>query len=200
MIMGRIVRGRASTADYERYEPMSDLVADKPTVEHGASSGAMGARAVASPRTILAERLAEHALWDDRPLAWRRHLRRSSSSRMARLFATMRCSDRGAATAEFAVILPSVVAIGALLLCMTRTVIVSMDCQDAAAQAARELVVGGGDGDADAVARMVAGDGAAATVSYDEDRVTVLAQCPVIPDPLGVLPTRVSGTATGVMS
>ncbi|NEG90036.1 TadE family type IV pilus minor pilin [Bifidobacterium aerophilum] len=118
----------------------------------------------------------------------------------------LRRADRGAATAEFAVVLPAVVAVAALLFGLSRAVIVTMGCQDAAAAVARELIVAGKDGgfDAQATARAVAGDGVAVAVSYGDGgsggtTVTVVAQCPVVPDPLGVLPTRVTGRATGVM-
>ena len=65
--------------------------------------------------------------------------------------ATMSHADRGAATAEFAVVLPAVAMVAMVLLCLTRTVTVSMRCQDAASAVVRELVtregglVGSGD-------------------------------------------------------
>ncbi|MBT1161998.1 pilus assembly protein [Bifidobacterium sp. SO1] len=118
------------------------------------------------------------------------------------LLAALRHADRGAATAEFAVVLPAVVAVAVLLLCLSRTVVISMDCQDAAVSAVRELVVADGvdaDTDLQSVVRAVAGGNASATASYGDEQVTVTVQCPVVPDPLGVLPTRVTGRATGVM-
>lgn len=46
-----------------------------------------------------------------------------------RMLAACHCrADEGAATAEFAVVLPVVAALAALLLCLSRTVIVTMDC------------------------------------------------------------------------
>lgn len=109
-----------------------------------------------------------------------------------------RRADEGAVTAEFAVVLPSVVAIAALILALSRAVIVSMDCQDAAAAAARELVVSGDAADPAAVARAVAGDGASARVTRSGATITVVVQCPVLPGPLGIVPAKVSGEATGV--
>ncbi|MCH9276765.1 pilus assembly protein [Bifidobacterium amazonense] len=111
-----------------------------------------------------------------------------------------RTADEGAATAEFAVVLPAVVAVAVLLICLARTVVVSMDCQDAAAAAARALVVAGDDADPHATARAVAGDDVSVSVAQDGDLATVTVQCPVIPDPIGVLPTDVTGKATGVLS
>ncbi|WP_236023754.1 TadE family type IV pilus minor pilin [Bifidobacterium miconis] len=109
-------------------------------------------------------------------------------------------ADEGAATAEFAVVLPAVVAVALLLMCLARTVVVSMDCQDAAAAAARELVVAGDDADPYGMARAVAGDDVSVSVARNGDLATVTVQCPVVPDPIGVLPTNVTGKATGVLS
>ena len=53
---------------------------------------------------------------------------------------TMSHADSGAATAEFAVVLPAVAMVAMVLLCLTRTVTVSMRCQDAASAVVRELV------------------------------------------------------------
>lgn len=135
--------------------------------------------------------------------ALRRARRPPSQPAAGRPFSSMRRiartrADEGAVTAEFAVILPSVVAIAALILALSRAVIVSMDCQDAAAAAARELVVSGDGADPDAVARAVAGDGATAQVTRDESSVTVIVQCPVLPGSLGIVPAKVRGEATGV--
>lgn len=46
-------------------------------------------------------------------------------------------ADEGAATAEFAVVLPCVAAVAILVLCLGRASVVSMNCQDAAAAGAR---------------------------------------------------------------
>lgn len=207
------------------HEPIAESISHEPEVQMAASScGSVTAREAVervlvscadTQSTCRVDRLVvrpsgrspdrhpvmpEHALRDDQPLAWRRHRYRSSAARPAALFAALRHADRGAATAEFAVVLPAVVAVAVLLLCLSRAVIVSMDCQDAAAAAARELVISGEEAvDAAAMARAVAGDGVTASVTYGGDRVTVVTQCPVVPDPLGVLPTRVTGTASGVV-
>ena len=108
--------------------------------------------------------------------------------------------DAGAVTAEFATVLPAVVAVAVLLLCLTRTVAVSISCQDAASAAARAVVAGGGSADPSAAARTVAGQSITVNVSDEAGRVTVVTSCPVIPDPLGVLPTKVEGRAVGVVS
>ena len=81
--------------------------------------------------------------------------------------ATMSHADSGAATAEFAVVLPAVAMVAMVLLCLTRTVTVSMRCQDAASAVVRELVTreGGLSGagmSVNAVASGIAGEGAVA--------------------------------------
>ena len=50
-------------------------------------------------------------------------------------------ADEGAATAEFAVVLPCVEAVAILVLCLGRASVVSMNCQDAAAAGARAFAV-----------------------------------------------------------
>lgn len=64
----------------------------------------------------------------------------------------------GSATAEFAIVLPSVIAIAGLILAIGRVVIVSMDCQSAAAAAAREFVVTGDESSSRSIAADVAGE------------------------------------------
>ncbi|PJM78421.1 TadE/TadG family type IV pilus assembly protein [Bifidobacterium scaligerum] len=120
--------------------------------------------------------------------------------------------EQGSATAEFALVLPSVVAIAGLILALCRVVVVSMDCQSAAAAAARALVVsdalsdsgagsGGGTGthgDAAAVASHVAGAEVSLNVEWGSRSVRVIAECPVLPGPLGLTPVKVSGDATAM--
>lgn len=98
-----------------------------------------------------------------------------------------RHADEGSATAEFAVVLPSVAA-----------VVVSMDCQDAVAVAAHAMTIAGRDGESRArsAALAAAGNDARVSFSRNADSVTITVQCPVIPDPVGVLPTRVTAKAT----
>ena len=85
-------------------------------------------------------------------------------------------ADEGAATAEFAVVLPCV----------------------AAAAGARAFAVDDTGGESKARTAVMAAAGGSATVRFERgaDFVTVTVQCPVVPDPTGVLPTRVTGKAT----
>jgi Flp pilus assembly protein TadG len=105
--------------------------------------------------------------------------------------------DDGAVTAEFATVLPAVMVIALVLMSLARAVVVSMDCQDAAAVVARELVVARGEVDGGALVRSVAGPGATVAVDRAGDTVTVTTSCPVIPGPGNVLPTKVRATAVG---
>lgn len=110
-----------------------------------------------------------------------------------------RIADEGSVTAEFAVVLPAVVMVALLLIGLTRTVAVTMQCQDAAAVAVRELVVSGERSDPQSAAQAVAGDGVSVSVQHNGDRVSVTVTCPVLPGPLDVLPTRVTAEAAGIM-
>lgn len=93
---------------------------------------------------------------------------------------------------------PCVAAVAILVLCLGRASVVSMNCQDAAAAGARAFAVDDAGGESKARAAAVAAAGDSATVRFDRgaDSVTVTVQCPVIPDPTGVLPARVTGKAT----
>lgn len=102
-------------------------------------------------------------------------------------------------TAEFAMVLPVVVVMAVVLIALARTVTVSMGCQDAAAVAVREIVVAGKQADPVGAAQAVTGYDAEVSVSYEGESVRVMVACPVIPDPLGILPTSVTAEAAGVV-
>ena len=112
--------------------------------------------------------------------------------------------ELGAATAEFAVVLPVVVAVVALLLLVARTATVAMACQDAAGVVVRELTaLDTREGDrevAERLVRQLAGAHTQVSITYETDTMTVRTQCPVVPDPLGVLPEKVTGEAVGIVT
>lgn len=109
--------------------------------------------------------------------------------------------DAGAVTAEFASVLPAVLAVAVLLIALARGVMVSMTCQDAASAAARAAIMaGGGEAGVESAARTVAGKDIDIEVDYDDGTVTVVTHCPVVPDPMGVLPSLVKGKAVGVVT
>lgn len=109
----------------------------------------------------------------------------------------LRAWDEGAATAEFAVVLPVVVVMTALLLATARACIVQLECQDTAADVARALAVRGAEGSAVTGARPF-GDGVRVSVVEHDDRYEVTATCPVAADAMRVLPVRVTGGATAL--
>lgn len=109
-------------------------------------------------------------------------------------------SEQGSVTAEFATVLPAVMVVALLLLSLTRLVGVSIGCQDAASAAARAVVSAGGEVDASVAAQRAVGNGIAVSVSTTGRRVSVVARCPVVPDPRGILPTVVEGRAVGVLT
>ena len=87
--------------------------------------------------------------------------------------------NEGAATAEFAVVLPSVIAITGVLLTLTRVVAVSMDCQSAATASARELVVSDDESAAQQAAVNIVGSRVDVTVHQEGSLVRVAVECPV---------------------
>ena len=101
-------------------------------------------------------------------------------------------------TAEFAIVLPSVIAIAGLILAIGRVVIVSMDCQSAAAAAAREFVVTGDESSSRSIAADVAGGEPRVIIAHDGQSTSVMVECSVLPGPLDVTPTRVTGNATAI--
>lgn len=107
-----------------------------------------------------------------------------------RLRAWMRGDDDGAATAEFAVVLPVVVVTAALLLYLARASVTQISCQDAAADVARATLVSDVGVAAPAGVQVAVADGG--------DRITVTTTCRVLADPLGVLPATVHGRAVVV--
>ena len=102
----------------------------------------------------------------------------------------------GSATAEFAIVLPSVIAIAGLILAIGRVVIVSMDCQSAAAAA--EFVVTGDESSSRSIAADVAGGEPHVSIAHDGQSTSVMVECSVLPGPLDVTPTRVTGNATAI--
>ena len=105
--------------------------------------------------------------------------------------------EKGAVTAEFAVVLPCVAAVAILVLCLGRASIVSMNCQDAAAAGARAMAIdAGGEAKARAAAQTIAGGGSTVSFAANANSVTVVVRCPVAADPTGVLPASVVGKAT----
>ncbi|SDK41730.1 TadE-like protein [Arthrobacter sp. ov407] len=87
---------------------------------------------------------------------------------------------RGAVTAEFAVALPSVVLLLALLLAGSAAGVTQLRVEEAARGGARALARGAGAGEVGEIVRRLAGDTAGAEVTVDGDwhRVTVSGRVP----------------------
>nr|WP_242505387.1 hypothetical protein [Bifidobacterium pseudolongum] len=85
----------------------------------------------------------------------------------------------------------------ALLLYTARACVVQLECQDAAAAVARQLVVLDGDV---AAARASAGAGVHVAVAGEANRYVVTTTCRVVSDPLHVIPGSVRGNAVGVLA
>ncbi|MBT1163188.1 pilus assembly protein [Bifidobacterium felsineum] len=109
------------------------------------------------------------------------------------------CTDEGSATAEFAVVLPSVIAIAGLVLALGRVVAVSMDCSSAASAAARELVVTGDRSAAQHMASAVMEADVAVAIRQSEQLVHIRVTCPVLPGPMNLTPAQVVGESTAIM-
>ena len=90
------------------------------------------------------------------------------------------------------------IAIAGLILAIGRVVIVSMDCQSAAAAAAREFVVTGDESSSRSIAADVAGGEPRVIIAHDGQSTSVMVECSVLPGPLDVTPTRVTGNATAI--
>ena len=101
-------------------------------------------------------------------------------------------------TCRWRLVLPSIIAIAGLILAIGRVVIVSMDCQSAAAAAAREFVVTGDESSARSIAADVAGGEPHVSIAHDGQSTSVTVECSVLPGPLDVTPTRVTGNATAI--
>jgi TadE-like protein len=125
-------------------------------------------------------------------------------TRMPAVFAGQRRSvraggqgkDRGAVTAEFAVTLPAVVLLLALLLAGSAAGITQLRLEEAARAGARALARGDGSAAVEGIVRRLAGDAASASILAEGEwlRVTVAAK---VSGPLGsIIPWTLSASAS----
>lgn len=108
-------------------------------------------------------------------------------------------SDSGMVTAEFAVVLPAVMALAILLLALTQTVRIGMICQDTANAAAREVVIHQGKGDPTGLVSRMAGGSSELALERSGRQVQVTLSCPVVSTPLGALPPHIQGRAVAIL-
>ncbi|MGO4583659.1 TadE family type IV pilus minor pilin [Arthrobacter sp. 2RAF6] len=104
--------------------------------------------------------------------------------------------DHGAVTAEFAVALPAVLLLLALLLAGSAAGITQLRLEEAARAGARALARGDGHAAVDGIVRRLAGDAASAVVSEDGEWINVTVSARVV-GPLGsLIPWSLSATAS----
>ena len=108
-------------------------------------------------------------------------------------------TDSGTVTAEFAVVLPAVMALARLLLARTQTIRIGMICQDAANAAARELVIHQGKDDPAGLVSRMAGGSSELALERSGRQVQVTLSCPVVSTPLGILPPHIQGRAVAIL-
>lgn len=108
-------------------------------------------------------------------------------------------TDSGTVTAEFAVVLPAVMALAILLLALTQTIRIGMICQDAANAAARELVIHQGKDDPAGLVSRMAGGSSELALERSARQVQVTLSCPVVSTPLGILPPHIQGRAVAIL-
>lgn len=109
---------------------------------------------------------------------------------------TFLAKDKGAVTAEFAVALPAVLLLLALLLAGSAAGITQLRVEEAARAGARALARGDGPSTVDGIVRLLAGDAASAAVAEDGEWITVTVSARVV-GPLGsFIPWRLSATAS----
>lgn len=118
-------------------------------------------------------------------------------SKAMRIRAWLRGDDEGVATAEFAVVMPVVVIMAALLLYAARACVVQLECQDAASNVARELIINES-ADTQVIAQASTGSSIHVQLSTIGNRIEVTTTCTVLADPLDVLPGTVRGHALGI--
>ncbi|WP_257639440.1 TadE/TadG family type IV pilus assembly protein [Alloscardovia macacae] len=114
--------------------------------------------------------------------------------------------DCGTVTAEFAIIFPTVIAVAVLILGLTRVILVQLNCQDAARQAAYAVRLVQLEGsneersvqEAVSVGKKVAGEAAHIEVQWQPQSFTVYAACPVLSARGFTLPVTVHAQARGV--
>lgn len=105
--------------------------------------------------------------------------------------------DRGAVTAEFAVLLPVVALLVGAVVALTATASTQLRCADAARAGARAAALGDGDADVVAVARHLAGSGVQVAVGREGGWVVVTVESTVGPTLPLVGGLTVQGTAAG---
>lgn len=120
--------------------------------------------------------------------------------RFLRAFNAFNARDFGAVTAEFAVVLPCAILLVLVLLGVGRAVVCTMNCHDAASQVAYYMVTHHDDKAVASIVQKVAGPGASVQVSRGGNMANIVVKCPLIPDPLHILPAMIESRVSQVLA
>ena len=107
--------------------------------------------------------------------------------------------DSGAVTAEFAIILPTVAILAIVLIFVGKTVVNTMNCNDAAGQVAYYIASTHDSKEAQNIVHKVSGKNSSVKVEYVGNMANIVVSCPVVPDPLKVLPMQVEARISQVL-
>ena len=107
--------------------------------------------------------------------------------------------DSGAVTAEFAIILPTVAILAIVLIFVGKSVVNTMNCNDAAGQVAYYIASTHDSKEAQNIVHKVSGKNSSVKVEYVGNMANIVVSCPVVPDPLKVLPVQVEARISQVL-
>lgn len=107
--------------------------------------------------------------------------------------------DSGAVTAEFAIILPTVAILAIVLIFVGKSVVSTMNCNDAAGQVAYYIASTHDSKEAQNIVHKVSGKNSSVKVEYVGNMANIVVSCPVVPDPLKVLPMQVEARISQVL-
>lgn len=107
--------------------------------------------------------------------------------------------DSGAVTAEFAIILPTVVILAIVLIFVGKSVVNTMNCNDAAGQVAYYIASTHDSKEAQNIVHKVSGKNSSVKVEYVGNMANIVVSCPVVPDPLKILPMQVEARISQVL-
>ncbi|RIY22266.1 hypothetical protein CJI53_00700 [Bifidobacteriaceae bacterium VN002] len=107
--------------------------------------------------------------------------------------------DSGAVTAEFAIIIPTVAILAIVLIFVGKSVVNTMNCNDAAGQVAYYIASTHDSKEAQNIVHKVSGKNSSVKVEYVGNMANIVVSCPVVPDPLKVLPMQVEARISQVL-
>lgn len=107
--------------------------------------------------------------------------------------------DSGAVTAEFAIILPTVAILAIVLIFVGKSVVNTMNCNDAAGQVAYYIASTHDSKEAQNIVHKVSGKNSSVKVEYVGNMTNIVVSCPVVPDPLKILPMQVEARISQVL-